>query len=178
MQGLVLSLHLTRLPLWLDALMVLCILWRFQVYRGRLAFPKMPVKLMLILGSTVSWVVSFPAIISLESLVSVLFIGYALKLLEMHQKKDALVVVYLSYFLVMTFFLFEQSIVFAVYALFVFILITTSLVGLYQREGHRFPFRTFRLSFIILYFSFSPAREDLQCFESRVADGSRPLPLS
>jgi len=142
-QILVLLPHISRTPWWVILLLGLCMVWRLQIFRGRWNFPKKIIKISLLMTATGGLILSFPSFFGLEALVSTLLVAYGLKLLEMHQKRDALVLVYLSFFLVMAGFLFEQSILLAVFNLPVVAVMLTALSGLYQVQGHEFP----RLSF-------------------------------
>jgi len=145
-QVVVLLPHLARTPLWVSALLALCMLWRVQVFRGRWDFPNKIVKVTLTLFSAGGLVFSFPAVVSLEALVSALFAAYGLKLLEMYHKRDALVLLYLSFFLVMTSFLFVQGIDLALYNIFAVMIVLTALAGLYQHRGQTQMFASFRRS--------------------------------
>ena len=58
--------------------------------------------------------------------------AFALKLIEMKSRRDAYLVIFLSYFLIATQFLFDQSIVVAAYQLAAFMVVTAALVGLHQ----------------------------------------------
>ncbi|PCJ18675.1 MAG: transglutaminase [Gammaproteobacteria bacterium] len=82
--------------------------------------------------------------------VALLIMAFAYKLLEIYTKRDAYVVTVLAYFVVATEFLFNQSIPMAVYSVFSLLAITASLIGLNQSQSHRKPWRTARLSGLIL----------------------------
>ena len=57
-----------------------------------------------------------------------------LKLLEMKEKRDVLLIIYLSYFSVLTQLLFSQNILSTIYVIFAFILVTSGLVSLNQSD--------------------------------------------
>jgi transglutaminase-like putative cysteine protease len=143
-QVIVLLPHLARVPVWVSVLIALCMAWRVQVFRGRLDFPRKSIKVVLTLLSAGGLILSFPALLGLEALVSFLFVGYGLKLLEMYNKRDALVLLYLSFFIVMTSFLFEQSMALAALNVLAVMVILTALSGLYQQDGHRHMLASFR----------------------------------
>ena len=149
-QVLVLLPHIQRIPLWITALLLFCMIWRVQVFRGHWSFPAKPLKVMVTLSCCVGLVVSFPAFFSLEALVGTLFVGYGLKLLEMYYKRDALIVLYLSFFLLMTEFLFEQGIVIMLLSLIAFLVVLASVIGLYQHGGCSFPDKGLRKSFALV----------------------------
>jgi transglutaminase-like putative cysteine protease len=136
--------HFARVPVWVSVLIALCMAWRVQVFRGRLDFPRQSVKVVLTLLCAGGLIMSFPVLLGLEALVSFLFIGYGLKLLEMYKRRDALVLLYLSFFIVMTSFLFEQSMLLAGFNVLAVMVILTALSGLYQQDGHRDMLASFR----------------------------------
>jgi transglutaminase-like putative cysteine protease len=149
-QILVLFPHITRTPWWVIVLLGLCIIWRLQVFRGRWNFPRKIIKVGLLFAAIIGLVLSFPSFFGLEALVSVLLVAYGLKLLEMFQKRDGLILLYLSFFLIMTSFLFEQSIWLALFNLLVIAVVLTALSGLYQEQGHAFPGHSFRKSAVMV----------------------------
>jgi len=149
-QILVLLPHVQRTPIWVILLLAGCMFWRIQIFRGHWSFPKKLIKVSLTLVACGGLVVSFPSFFGLEALVSALLVAYALKLLEMYHKRDALIVLYLSFFLVMTGFLFDQSILLAVFNLFAMTVVITTLTGLYQHSGQLYPWRSFRQSTVML----------------------------
>jgi len=153
-QILVLLPHVERTPMWVILLLIFSIGWRIQVFRGHWPFPKKIIKIPIALASVVGLVISFPSFFGLEALVSLLLVAYGLKLLEMYHKRDALILVYLSFFLVMTSFLFDQSIVLAIFNVLVLCVIATALMGLYQEAGYQFPLRTFRHAAIMVLQAF------------------------
>ena len=72
--------------------------------------------------------------------VALLTVMLALKLMEMSAARDAMVVILLAYFLVITNFLYSQTIPTALYMLLVVWLITATMIGLQhqaQRPGRR-----------------------------------------
>ncbi|MBV1884787.1 MAG: DUF3488 and transglutaminase-like domain-containing protein [Gammaproteobacteria bacterium] len=146
----VLAPHLTRIPLWLSVICASCILWRVQVYRGVWAFPNRYLKLFLVLTGTTGIYLHYGTFVGPPAGVALLIMAFAYKLLEIHTKRDAYVVTVLAYFVVATEFLFNSSIPMALYAMFSLLAITASLIGLNQSSGHRKPWRTARLSGLIL----------------------------
>lgn len=164
-QLLVLLPHLQRTPIWVTAMLAAAVFWRIQIFRGHWSFPKKITKVSLTLLASAGLIASFPSFFGLEALVSTLLVAYALKLLEMYQKRDALIVLYLSFFLVMTGFLFDQGIPLAFYNLLSLAVIITTLMGLYQHSGYLYPWRSFRkvavmllqsLPFMVLMFVMLP----------------------
>jgi len=69
---------------------------------------------------------------SLEAATSLLVLAFALKLVEMKSRRDAYVVIFLSYFLIATAFLFDQSMTIAAYELIASVVVTAATVGMNQ----------------------------------------------
>jgi protein-glutamine gamma-glutamyltransferase len=105
--------HLLHLPVWCAAMCTAVLLWR-----ARLAFTSsaLPGKwlltgvLLLALGLT-QW--SFHTLIGKQAGVTLLLVLMAMKTLELRAQRDAFVVFFLGFFLVLTHFLYSQSFVVA-----------------------------------------------------------------
>ena len=93
----VIALHLDHLPPWITALAIACILWRILEYRGVVPFPPWPLKAVFVAACVGGLILSYSNLLGLEPMVSMLLAGFGLKLLEMHHKRDAVVLVYLSF---------------------------------------------------------------------------------
>jgi transglutaminase-like putative cysteine protease len=82
--------------------------------------------------------------------VAVLLVGITLKLLEMYQKRDVLLVIYLCYFTVIAEFLYSQAILISIYMSISVVLITSALMSLHQTQEAQKPLRTLKMSGVIL----------------------------
>jgi len=131
-QALVILPHLERIPVWLIAAWLFSVVWRILVYQGRWSFPGGFVKLMLVITSGVCIMLSYGSFFGLEPTVAWLITAYIFKLLEMRSRRDIIVVIYLSYFVIVTQLLFTQSMPHVFYLLGGAVLITTSLIVLHQ----------------------------------------------
>ena len=106
--------HLFNLPLWVSGLSVLVLLWR-----GWLAWRQKPLPgRAAVLGLLVlAGVLTFTAqrtLVSKDAGVTLLVVLMALKTLELRARRDAMVVFFLGFFLVLTTFLYSQSFLTAV----------------------------------------------------------------
>ncbi|WOG29936.1 DUF3488 and transglutaminase-like domain-containing protein [Endozoicomonas sp. 8E] len=126
------------LPIWKQVPTLIILLgclsagWRITILLGRGQWPPFLLRLGLILIALVTVIVSFRPLISLESSVSFLAAGYALKLLEMRSQRDALVVIYIGYFLVATAVLFSQSLLQTLYLMFCLVMLIAAQQGLFR----------------------------------------------
>ncbi|WP_051786507.1 transglutaminase TgpA family protein [Endozoicomonas numazuensis] len=138
---LIAALLLVLLPVWKQVPAIIILLgcfsagWRIAILLGRGHWLPLWLRFGLILIALGSVGLSFKPLISLESSVSILAAGYALKLLEMRSQRDALVVVYIGYFLVATAVLFSQTLLQAGYLMFCLLILIAAQQGLFRSSG-------------------------------------------
>ena len=142
--------HAGRLPVWVLAVYLFAAAWRTMVYQGRWSFPGRLVKAGLTIASCVGIYLSYGSLIGLEPTIALLLTAFALKLIELHQRKDAYVLLFLGYFICITEFLFSQDLPMVAYALVNVILVTTALVALHRPGEHQFNRKTVRLASILV----------------------------
>ncbi len=142
--------HAARIPLWVLAVYVVAAVWRIMVYRGRWSFPGRWVKVIMTICGFAGIYASFGTLIGLEPTVALLLTAFALKLIELSQRKDAYVLLFLGYFICITEFLFSQDLLITLYSLVNVTLITTALVALHQPGQHQFNRGTIRLAVVML----------------------------
>lgn len=149
-QGVVIAPHVPRMALWTLAFWGACVLWRVWIYQGRWNYPSAWTKagfvVLAIVGVSVSHGIQF----SLDPAVALLILAFALKLLEMRTRRDALVVIFLGYFVIATQFLFEQGIAMTLYQLLAVLMVTAALVALNQSWNRPRPWASLRTAGVIL----------------------------
>ncbi len=107
---LVLAPHALHLPAWITMTCALTLAWRaFLTLRG-LRMPPSIVLLPLAVASMVLIFLTFRSLLGREAGVAMAVLLVAFKMLEMKAKRDLFVVIYLSYFLLLTNYLHSQSI--------------------------------------------------------------------
>ena len=149
-QAAVIAPHVLRLPFWVVGVCMICIGWRVMVYQGRWSFPGRVLKTVLVISGFAAVPLAYKQIYGVEPAVALLMVAFSLKLLEMHQKRDAYMVILLAYFVCITEFLFEQSIPYAIYMFGCVVLITAALIGLHQTQSHKHPLKTLKASVLLL----------------------------
>lgn len=105
--------HLARLPWWCTALALVVLLWRAQLalVNGKLPHRAWPVLVLLIgVGLTV-W--TYGTVVGKDAGVTLLVVLLVLKTLELRARRDALVVFFLGFFVVLTHFFYSQSLLLA-----------------------------------------------------------------
>jgi transglutaminase-like putative cysteine protease len=135
-QILVILPFLFHLPIWLLPLLILSASWRLRAIRGYWQPPGKLTKLLAVLIGIAGLYVSGLTVLSLEAAASLLMLGFALKNLELNRRRDGLLVIFIGYFLVATLFLFDQSILITLYAIFLISVLTGALVSLHQARSH------------------------------------------
>lgn len=142
--------HFAHLPLWVPSLVGITLVWRFMVFNGRWSFPNRWAKMIMVLVAGIAVLVSYRAGGGISVTVSLLIVGFGLKILEIYNQRDALVVVYVAYLVAATAFLFSQTIVMALYVLFSITVTTTALMTIYINKPMSFgqPFK--RVSLMLL----------------------------
>ncbi|MEQ3632359.1 DUF3488 and transglutaminase-like domain-containing protein [Thalassolituus sp.] len=127
-----LLLHTEHLPIWFLIPLTICVGWRALTHAGRLPYPNKLVKTLVVMLSGAVVVISFDRQLSLEGASAFLVMAAMLKLLEMKTQRDAYVVVFISYFLLVCGFLFNQSITAALIGISSVWIITSSMVALHM----------------------------------------------
>ncbi|MFT7684791.1 MAG: hypothetical protein ACI9FB_000132, partial [Candidatus Azotimanducaceae bacterium] len=107
--------HVVRLPIWITVVCVACGIWRVMIYQGRWSYPSRLVKVLFTVIGFAGIPIAYSKLTGLEPAITLLIVAFFLKLLEMHDKKDAYIVILLGYFVAITEFLFFQSIPYAIY---------------------------------------------------------------
>ncbi len=137
--------HAERLPSWVTLLVITLLVWRVYIMRYRLQLPHKWL-LLLFAGAAMAGIyISYGKILGRDSGITLLVIMLGLKLLEMATQRDAMIMVFLCYFLVITNFLYSQSIATALYMLGAVWVITAGMIGFQFRvrqPGYRFQLRS------------------------------------
>jgi transglutaminase-like putative cysteine protease len=169
-QVLVIVPHLAHLPLWIVGLWLGCAAWRVQIFRMRARYPSGWVKLLLMLGCALGVFLSRGSLIGLDAAVVLLVAAFILKLVEMRSRRDALVLIFLGFFTVVTAYLFDDSLLAAAYSLLPVLCLLAALIGLQQSNFVEKPLDTLRLAgnmllqslpLMLLLFVFFPRMEPL-----------------
>src|SRR5690606_5408980 len=132
------------------AVALLCGYWRTGVYLGRWDFPRRWMKALLVVASFLGVAVSGVDPFSLEAASSLAILAFALKLIEMKDRRDAYLVIFLGYFLIAIRFLFDQSMTAAVYQVIAGIVVTAAMVGLNQLVTRVRPLESARVAALLV----------------------------
>src|SRR5690606_24458537 len=138
--------HLERVPAWMWLAFLSVLVWRIQVFRQRWHFPGRAVRLLLVLGGFAGVILHHGTVLGPDAGVALLITAYLFKQLEMVTKRDAFLVVILSYFVLATEFLFSRSLYSTLYVLLVLIVITATQVALNQTDPRIAIWRPLKVS--------------------------------
>ena len=131
--ALVLAPHAARVPAWVMAGFGLFAACRFVALR-RGVIPARWMVALLTLVMLPGVYLSYGTLLGRSSGVALLTILAGMKLLETRALRDAYIVIFLGYFLVITNFLFSQSILTGLYMFLVVVVLTASMIGLCTRD--------------------------------------------
>ena len=102
--------HASHLPLWLSVLGGVLLLWRAYLWQNNASLPNRWLLALLVAAGVAGIGWQFRTLFGRDSGVALLFLFMALKPMEMRTRRDAMVVVMLGFFLLLTHYFYSQSI--------------------------------------------------------------------
>ena len=142
--------HIYNISVWIIAASLACVIWRWLIFIGKTSFPSFWMKVALVSISAAAVVISEGITKNLETWAALLVMAFALKLLEMKTRRDAYVVVFLSYFIISVEFIFNNSMSIVAYELFAIGLVTAAMVGMNQFHTRVKPIESIKIASRIL----------------------------
>lgn len=124
--------HVSHLPVWVTVLCAGLAGWRWVAARRNSPLPNKWLLLALAGVAGFGILATYGTITGRDAGVALLIVMLSLKLLEMHTVRDGVVMIFLGYFLVITNFLYSQTILMGLYLLGAVLAITATLIGLNQ----------------------------------------------
>jgi len=101
--------HLSHLPWWCTALATLVMLWRGRIALTNAPLPSRWLVVGVVLAASALTVMTEHTLLGKEAGVTMLVLLMVLKTLELRARRDALVIFFLGFFLVLTNFLYSQT---------------------------------------------------------------------
>ena len=126
--------HMLRLPSWVGIFFIVIVGWRAWISWAALRSPPRAFMWIVTIAATLGTFQTYGRIFGREAGVTLLIIMAALKLLEMRNQRDVVLCIYLGFFLVITNFLFSQSIPLGIYMLACVWIFVATMVG-FSRIG-------------------------------------------
>jgi transglutaminase-like putative cysteine protease len=136
--ALVVGPHAQRLPVWVSAFVLALFAWRALVAWRRWSLPPRWLLVALAVVVSAGVVVSYGPMLGRDASVALLAVMTGLKCLELRTLRDAHVAICLGYFLIITNFLYSQTMLTAGFMLVVLVWLTATTVSL-QDRGRRLP---------------------------------------
>lgn len=133
---------------WTMAICGICLLWRYGIFIGKVAKPPKLLVSALALGSALTLALVTTKIGVLNALINLLILGYALKYIEMTNRRDVRVVVLVGYFLIGITLIGQQSIYYSVLLTIIAAINTCVLVSLYREDVKLF--HTAKVGFLLI----------------------------
>lgn len=134
--ALVIAPHALRMPAWIPALFAVLTGWRlWRVHRGDDRPPNRWLVVLIALAVLPAVYASFGTVTGRQAGVAMLTLLCGIKLLETRGLRDAYVLSYLGFFLVITNFLFDQGVATGTYMLAVVLVMTATLIALGGSPG-------------------------------------------
>lgn len=121
--------HVRHAPVWVMLVFTSLALWRVANVAEAVRLPGRPLRVLLSAGVLLTIYFSYGTIFGRDAGVALLIVFTGMKLLETETLRDAFVVIFLGYFLVVTNFLYSQSVPMAVYMLGVVFALTAALLA-------------------------------------------------
>lgn len=149
-QVLVIAPHLLHIPQWIAGLWLLCAVWRVQVYRTRWSLPRPMIKLAMMSSAAFAVYLSRGSLIGLDAGVALLITAFTLKLVELRSRRDALVLIFLGFFCVVTSYLYYDSLLAALYSLLPVAALLAAWSGLQQSGSGMKTTANLRLAVVLL----------------------------
>jgi transglutaminase-like putative cysteine protease len=126
--------HLVRMPYWVGVFFLVIVAWRAWIAWAAMHFlPRVVTISLTIAGAIATWF-QYNRLVGREAGVTLLVVMTALKLLEMKTQREVVLAVYLGFFLVLTNFLFSQTIPLGIYMLACVWIFIGTMVG-FNRVG-------------------------------------------
>lgn len=134
--------HTLHQPAWLSSLAGLLLAWAAWLWQRDQRLPGRWLLLPLAIGGCLAIMAEFGTLFGRDAGVAMLVLFMAMKLLEMRQRRDAVVVVMLGYFLLLTHYFHAQDIPTGLWLLLALWLVTAALIRLHA--GRISPGETLR----------------------------------
>ncbi|MFZ5524005.1 MAG: transglutaminase TgpA family protein [Pseudomonadota bacterium] len=130
--------HADHLTLWVSSLCGVLLLWRAYLNHSGRPQPKKWLLMLITIAGTSGIAISFHTLFGREVGVTLLMLLATLKLMELNTTRDAMAVIYLALFIIITNFFYSQSIPTALYMLSTLLVITVAWI---QVHGQSIPLK-------------------------------------
>ena len=144
--GLSLLPHSLRLPWWLSGLFVMVASWRWYATLNNWPLPRQVLLTVMTLTIVTGLLIHYGTLLGRDAGVGLLTAMAAMKLLEARTVRDAMVLIFLSYFLLLANFLYGQSLLTGSYLFVVVVVLLAVQILVQQPRSSLLPIACLRLS--------------------------------
>ncbi|MFM1897256.1 MAG: hypothetical protein RLZZ385_2330 [Pseudomonadota bacterium] len=125
-----------RMPVWISAIAVACLVWRGLIYLGHLDYPGKRTRVLVVLFTLLVAASQIRSLgVGLDSAASLLALGFVFKLIEMQSKRDVFVMISLCFVMSLVAFIYSQSAVTTLYVTVVVLVVVAAMVAV-NRSPH------------------------------------------
>jgi len=146
----ILAPHFISVPVWIPIVWISVAFWRWKIFQGAWNYPGKLQKTILVLGCCFGLYLSLGGGFRFELMVSLLIVGFTLKLLELKKRTDFVLLILIALFILATQFIEFNHLLAAVYGFFCLILLFATLMQLYTRIEQHSIWKVIRPSFYVL----------------------------
>jgi transglutaminase-like putative cysteine protease len=149
-QVFILAPHFVTVPMWIAVVWIIVAVWRWRIYQGAWDYPSKTKKTLLVAVCCVGLFLSLGGSFRFESMISLLLIGFILKLLELKNRKDFVLLIFIALFILAAQFIQFNHFLAAFYGFGCLTLLCATLMQLYKESNARSIWQDIRPSFYIL----------------------------
>ncbi|GGY72956.1 protein-glutamine gamma-glutamyltransferase [Cellvibrio zantedeschiae] len=149
-QVFILAPHFVTVPAWIALVWIMVAFWRWRIFQGAWNYPGKLKKTILVFVCCAGLFFSLGSGFKFESMVSLLIIGFTLKLLELKNKKDFVLLIFIAFFILAAQFIAFNHFLAAFYGFGCLSLLCATLMQLYRQSEHDSIWRNIRPSIAIL----------------------------
>jgi transglutaminase-like putative cysteine protease len=142
--------HVQRLPAWVMLLAAILALWRLYIGSRRLPLPRKVLIIGVVAIAALGVFLNYRTLFGRDAGVALLVVMLALKLLEAESRRDALLLIFLCYFLIITNFLYSQTITTGLYMIGCLWVITAAMIACNHTSPQPAPRHQIRAAALML----------------------------
>ncbi|SEH04349.1 transglutaminase TgpA family protein [Candidatus Venteria ishoeyi] len=127
--------HIVRLPWWLPPIFLGLLFWRYWALAHAQHLPGALLRTLLTITLAAVIVIHYKGLYGRDAGIALLVGLLGLKMLELRGHREMIILIFLSYFLIMTHFLYSQSIPTALYLMLVLLITTGTLISIHDTQN-------------------------------------------
>lgn len=142
--------HFVSIPTWIALVWIFIALWRWRIFQGAVNYPGKLQKTILVFLCCAGLFFSLGSGFKFESMVSLLIMGFTLKLLELKNQKDFVLLIFIGFFILAAQFIEFNHFLAAFYGFGCLVLLCSTLMQLYRNSEKKSLWKNVRPSLGIL----------------------------